>query len=66
MITTKWNVYKVLTHAWDELVKLYKIESGFDSQEEAIEWLEENSNDHEKLTYFSEYTILPVYKMEER
>lgn len=65
MITTKWNIYKVLTTAWEDLSKLYKVKSGFDSQEEAYEWLEENMG-NDNLTYFSEYTILPIYKMEER
>ena len=62
----RWNIYKVLTHAWDEQVKLWKVKSGFDSQESAIQWLENNINSHNELTYFSEYTILPIYKLEER
>lgn len=65
MTKVRWNIYKVLTHAWDELAKLYKVKGGFDSQESAIQWLEDNINSHEKLTYFSEYAILPIYKIEE-
>lgn len=65
MMKVRWNIYKVLTHAWDEQAKLWKVGSSFNTQEEAIQWLEENINSN-NLVYFGEYTILPIYKLEER
>ena len=61
----RWNIYKVLTHAWEDQAKLYKVGGNFDSQADAIQWLEDNINTHDKLTYFSDYTVLPIYKFEE-
>lgn len=56
----QYTIYNILTKAWDEQARLYKIKGGFDSKEDAILWMNDNK---QELTSFSEYTILPIYKV---
>ena len=65
MKNIKYNIYKVITRAWDKKSEMYKVGDKFESLEEAAEWINNNIGTHDELTYFSEYTILPVYKIEE-
>lgn len=56
----QYAIYNILTKAWDEQVRLYKIKGEFNSMEDAIQWMNDNKPE---LTSFSEYTILPIYKV---